>query len=104
MANEIVGVNKGDVADFVFSRGNESISGWVCTLKLKRFPADTALVSRVIAEEDGQWPGFLTTTETAALTVGVTYFMMGVLTNATTGEKETVENESRIHIEPEWAA
>lgn len=104
LANEIRGVNQGDVADFVFDRDGESISDWVCTLKVKQFPTDTSTVDREIEADNGEWPGFLTKTETAALTVGVTYSMIGVLTNATTGEKDTVENESRIHITADWDA
>ncbi len=105
MANEIRGTNKGDVADFTFSRGDESISGWVCTLKVKQFPTDTSLITpRVIAEDNGRWPGFLTTTETAALTVGVTYFLIAVLTETATGEKDTVDNDTRFSITADWGA
>ena len=90
--------------DFVFDRGDETISDWVCTIVLKQYPADTALVSRVIAPDNNKWPGFLTPLETAELTVGVTYFLTGDLVNATTGEQDQAQGDVRLSLEPDWVA
>lgn len=98
----IVPIRKSGSVPFVFDRGDESIEGWVCTIKVKQFDDDTALISRVITPADGVWSGFLTSTETAALTAGITYRLFGILTNATTDEAEQVE--TRFSLTASWAA
>ncbi len=97
-------MNSGESMDFVFSRGGLTISGWECTVKLKQYPADSALVDRVITPKDGEWPGFLTPAETAALTVGITYFLTAELVNASTGEIDQVDDDVRLSITADWAA
>jgi hypothetical protein len=97
---EIIG--KGDSLPFVFDRNGLDISGWICTLEVKQYPADVAIISRVITPTNGVWEGFLTSTETDTLTAGITYRMVAVLTNATTVEEEQVV--VRFFMRVSWAA
>lgn len=100
MGNEIRILRQGESLPFVFDRSGESIEGWVCTINVKVFADDTALISRVIAPVDRTWPGFLTSAETGALNVGI-YRLTGVLTNSTTDEEEQIP--IRFNITDTWA-
>jgi len=92
---------KGESVPFSFDRGAESITGWACLVEVKKLPADTALVSRVITASSGAWTGFLTSAETSALAVGL-YRLIAVLTNATTNEEEQVT--LRFNVTEPWAS
>lgn len=102
MANEQAIIQKGESLPFVFDRSGKPIEGWVCTLVVKRFPGDTALISRVIPPQGRRWPGFLTSTETNALAVLGQYRAIGLLVSATTGEQEQVP--VRFHLTEAWAS
>ena len=91
---------KGESLEFVFDRGDLSIAGWVCTIFWKKNKADSVVGTRVITPTDGEWSGFLTTTETASLPTGL-YYLTAKLTNATTLEEE--QHERRFNIVDEWA-
>ena len=86
--------------EFVFDRGDESIVDWVCTINVKKFKNDSSAITRVIAASDGTWPGFLTSTETDALSLGM-YRLIGVLTNSSTDEEEQVA--IRFNLVKKWA-
>ena len=88
MANHMQTVRQGRSLPFTFDRGGESLDGWVCTINVKRFPGDSADISRVIAADGLDWPGFLTATETAALGTLGTWMLLGVITNATEDRAE----------------
>ena len=98
----ILPIRKGESVPFEFDRGAETIDGWVCTIKVKQYDDDTAAISRAITPADGQWTGFLTSTETTTLAAGITYRLFAILTNATTDEAEQVE--SRFSLTASWAA
>lgn len=102
MVNKIAVRRKGASIPFEFDRDDESIDGWICTIKVKQFDDDTALISRVITPTDETWSGFLTATETDTLTAGITYRFFAILTNATTDEEEQIE--TRFHLTASWAA
>ncbi len=103
MSNPFAIVRKGESLDFVFDRGGDSIAGWICTIEVKTFPADTSVISpRVIAPIDGKWPGFLTSTETDTLEIG-DYRLIGKLTNATTDEEEQQTELNRVNVTDAWA-
>lgn len=95
-------VRKGGSLPFAFDRGEETIVGWTCTIKVKEYADDSATISRAITPLDGAWRGVLTSAETATLTAGKTYRLFAVLANATTLEEEQVE--SRFSITADWAA
>lgn len=98
-------IRKGESLPFCFSRDGESIADWICTIKVKQYPADTALIERIIAPSNTTrtWPGFLTATETAALAESSTspYTLVGILTNSATDE--TTEVPLRFNVVPTWA-
>ena len=93
-------IRKGESLPFEFDRGDESISGWVCTMQVRKFPGDAAAISRIIPPVGDTWPGFLTEPETSGLAVGL-YRLIGVLTNSTTDEEEQVP--LRFNITDSWA-
>ena len=95
-------IYSGESLPFCFDLDGDDISGWICTMIVKKFPADTATIERVIAAVGNAWPGFLTSTETAALTLNskTPYILAGILTNASTGEEEQVP--IRFSIAPSW--
>lgn len=99
-------IRQGESLPFVFDRGGESIDGYVCTIFVKQFPADTASITRVIASSTnsktgfGQWEGFLTQTETAALTEGL-WIINAKLLKSSTDEEEAIP--VRFQITVTWA-
>ena len=97
---KITVLRKGESLPFEFDRGDESIAGWVCTLQVRKYPGDSAAISRVIPPDGETWPGFLTQAETSALATGV-WRMIGVLTNSVTDEEEQVP--LRFNITDSWA-
>lgn len=97
---KIVGIQQGESLPFKFDRNGEDISGWTCVVEVKQFPGDTAPISRAITPTDNAWSGFLTSTETAALAVGLRY-LTATLTNATTDEKEQIPK--RFQVSKAWA-
>ena len=93
-------VHKGESLPFRFDRGDESIADWSCLIEIKKFTSSVASISRTILEADAGWPGFLTSTETAALATGL-YRLIGVLKNTTTDEEEQVL--LRFNMTESWA-
>lgn len=89
MASQMNTVRKGGSLPFVFNRDGESIDGWTCTIKVKKFPGDAASVSRVIESVDNEWPGYLTSTETDALTPNGEWMLFGEITNASEDREQT---------------
>ena len=88
MASQMQTVRKGRSLPFVFDRSGEDISGWICTIEVKQFPGDTPAITRVIEPDGREWPGFLTSTETAALDPIGEWMLIGVITNAAENRAE----------------
>jgi len=101
MGNPITLIKKGESLPFVFDRGGATIAGWVCTIKVAKYPDDTPAVDRVIVPTGEEWDGFLTPAETAALAATGLWRLLGVLTNASTGERESVP--VRFNLAEAWA-
>ena len=93
-------IRQGESYDFSFDRDGESISGWICTIYVKRYPDDAASITRVITPTDSVWSGFLTETETAAMPVSQ-QVLIAKLTNATTNEEEV--KTSKFYVVKSWA-
>lgn len=92
---------KGQDVPFTFDRDGATVTGWVCTIYVKEFKADTALISRVITlDGNNQWTGFLTSTETDTLSVPTLYRLIAVLTNSTTDEEEV--QTMRFQLNDAW--
>ena len=92
-------IRQGESLPFVFDRDGEDITGWTCLIEVKMFPDDTAIVSRTIIPEDGQWTGFLTQTETMGLAVGL-YYLTAQLSNVGTDEEE--QKPTRFQVAKAW--
>ena len=90
--------NQGESVDFVFDRGGQPIDGFICTIVVKEFAADAALIERVVEPDEGSasWSGFLTSTETGGLPIGTTYRFMAILANAATDEQDEIETRLSI--------
>lgn len=93
-------VRQGGTVSVAFDRGGESLSGWTCQLIIKKFPGSTPDVDRAITAVGGEWPTFITQTESALLDVAV-YYMIGKMANTTTDEEQQVE--LRLMVQPAWA-
>jgi hypothetical protein len=102
MSNAIEIIRKRESLDFIFDLGGEDISGWTCNINVKQYPDDTSLITRTIAPDatGKQWSGYITETESATLTEGVLYWLIGVLENATTDERRTVPK--RFQVSRQW--
>lgn len=95
----ITGIRQGGDLQFVFDRDGADVTGFVCLIEVKVFPDDTAIISRVIPAVGNEWPGFLTSTETATLEVGL-HFLIAKITNSTTDEERQVPE--RFDVKPKW--
>ena len=87
-------VRRGRSLSFVFDRDGQSISGYTCTIEVKRFNGAASEISRVIAPNGSEWPGFLTASETTALGDLGTWLLVGVITKDDTTEYQTI----RFHL------
>ncbi len=86
---------------FTFDRGDEDVDGWTCIIHVKEFKNDSSQISRTIELDDNnQWSGFVTSTETDALSLGM-YRLIAVLTDASTDEEEQVV--IRFNLVKKWA-
>lgn len=81
-------IQRGDSLPFVFDRDGETIDDWLCTIHVKEFPDDTALITQIVVPVNRTWPGLLTSTQINLLTGGKQYFLIGELVNSVTDEKE----------------
>jgi hypothetical protein len=93
-------IRAGESLPFSFDRSGASITGWTCQINVKNFPQDTAIIQRTIEPETSAgWTGFLTSTETAALSNGL-FYLIALLDNATTDEEEQVP--VRFQVSTPW--
>lgn len=99
--NALLSGQQGESINFKFDRGGESITGFVCTVKLKQFPDDTATVDREITGDSAteSFSDFLTATETADLDIGL-WWLIGTLVNATSDIQEEIPR--RLNITKSW--
>lgn len=102
MSGPITFIRKGGSLPFVFDRDGQSVDGWVCTIFVKEFKADTATITRVIAlDSNNQWSGYLTSAETDTLAAPTLYRLIAILTHPTNSEEEQVP--VRFQVNTEWA-
>lgn len=84
---------------FRFLREDLPINGYIARVILKRFPDDTAIIDRIITPVGNEWPDLLTSTDTSTLQTGL-HYLTGILTNATTDEREEIP--LRLNIGVTW--
>ncbi len=88
---------------FIFDRSGMSIQGWDLNIFVKQFPDGDTLIGPllILPTNDVIWEGFLTSTETSVLPPSASpYYLIGLMTNASTDEKE--EKELRFHVGKTW--
>lgn len=91
-------VPQGSTYDFSFALDGDTLSGFAYTLEAKQFPGDTAAISRAVTPgSDNVVDVTLTTTETAAMGVGLWY-----LTVKSVDSDETLHSVKRIQITKAW--
>jgi len=95
-------IRKGEGSlNIVFTRGGLPINGFTCTLSVKQFTSDTAVITRVLTPADNfTWSDLLTTTETEILQPGL-WHAFGVLKDVATGEGRGIASgDVRFMIQP----
>jgi len=96
-------IQSGESYDFITELNDEgSVSGWVCTIYLKKVPSDSStayLTPRVITASGNTWPGFLTQAETAALGTGLYYLIFNKVNSSTDEEETTMQ---RVRVTQNW--
>ncbi len=89
---------------FIFDRSGMSLSGWILNIFVKQFIDGPVLIGPIqIANTDPLfWEGYLTSTETSVLAPSAEspYYLIGLMTNAQTDEKQ--EDELRFHVGESW--
>jgi len=96
VGNSIAIIEAGQSLPFVFSRDDPT--GWTCTIKVLKNVGDTPSIERTITlDSNSLWSGHLTTTETAALAIGL-WRIQAVLTNSTEAELQT----HRFQVNEAW--
>lgn len=100
---KISSIKQGESLPFEFDLGGEELTGWVCVIFVKQYPSDIALIERTIPAEGRTWPGYLTSTETAALDPSSRnpYQLIGVLTNASDDQES--QEPIRFNVTEAWA-
>ena len=91
---------QGESVDFDFELPDGADNtDYICTVNVLQKPGDTPTISRVIDASGNSWPGFLTSTETSSLAVGI-WYMLAEMVNSTTDER--VVDQSRFIIKTAW--
>lgn len=100
--NALITGQQAESIKFKFDRDGESITGFVCTITLKQFAEDSSVVTRIIPPDtaDQSFPGFLTSTETTGLAIGL-WWLTGTLVNAVSNMQEQIPR--RLNITKKWA-
>ena len=100
MSNAVTIIKKGEDLPFSFDLAGAAITGWTCVIEVMKFPGNTAQISRTITPTGKVWEGFLTATETAALTPIGMYRIIGKLVNTTTDEAKA--DPVRFNLTDAW--
>lgn len=98
----VIQIKRGEDLDFSFSRQGLSLEGFICTIFVKQYPPDAPTITREIAinsENPLIWSGFLSSTETKGLIVGL-WWITGIITNS--GTDEEAQDPIRFQVSPSW--
>lgn len=105
---KILLARQGESIPFTFARDttlsdDHIVSNWTLTIFVKKYPSDAAIIDREIqptGTNSDIWQGFLTKTETAALSTGL-YRLIGKLINNVNDEEQQIP--LRFNISNAWA-
>ncbi len=99
LGGKTTNVFAGESVYFVLGLPEEDPNRWTAIISVKNYPGDVEFINREILPSGTAWIGFLTSTETAALTTG-TYYLTGTLTN--NQDNRVVEQSYRFKIASGW--
>jgi len=103
MSNEITVVREGESLPFSFDLDGASLSGYVLTITVKQFAADSTLITaRIIAATGTKWTGFLTSTEIDSLANNTTFRLIGTAVHAGDDKEIQFVDDNRFTITPTW--
>lgn len=91
-------IRQGDDLEFSFDLGGDDISGWICTMVVKESEEGPDLIQRVIPPQGNEWPGYLTSTETALFNLG-DHLLIGTLDNAGTDQNRQINKRFQVTAE-----
>ncbi len=102
---KIASVREDGSLPFIFDRSGLDLAGWTLNVFVKQFPEGDVLIAPRLVEPTDQlvWEGYLTSTETSVLppNTGTPYYLIGLMTNPSTDEKE--EDVLRFHVGTRWS-
>lgn len=103
MSNQMGTFRQGEDISFQFDLSGEPLDDWICTILVKQYPGDTAPINRQIPAVGRVFPGYLTSTETAALNVSSDspWTITALMVNATEIRQRQVTK--RFHLAPAFA-
>jgi hypothetical protein len=99
-------IRAGESLPFTFSLDVDDPDQYICTITARQYPDDAATIDRVVASsidpKTGKtiWTGFLTSTETSTLAVGL-WILNANLDDATDVERSCIP--VRFHVAPNWS-
>lgn len=104
MLNALIIIQSGESLPFKFDRGGESIENWTCKILVKQKFQDPSEITRIIpSDDDRAFSGFLTSTETTNLPNEGLWYLIGVLVNISTDEKEEIRVRFTVSLTADTA-
>jgi len=101
MTNALEGITKGSSLPFSFNRDGLPVDGYTCQIQVKQKTGDEAIIDRLITSEDNlTFPGFLKSSETILLDVGL-WYLTAKLSNVSTNEREEIP--VRFDVSETWS-
>jgi hypothetical protein len=98
----IISIRMGEDLEFSFSRQGLPLTGLICTIFVKQYPKDSPAITREIPINPQNpliWSGQLSSTETAALKVGL-WWIVGIITDDESDEE--AQDPIRFQVSPSW--
>ncbi len=91
-------IRQGESLPFIFDLGGAPIDGWVCTILVHKFFADSPAIKRVVAPKGRSWPGFLTESETLGLDQNSKslWHLTGLLVNDDTDQEIQIDRPFHV--------
>lgn len=95
-------IKKGESLVFDFDIGDTPVDNYSCTITAKQYPEDEPSINRTVSiDSSGSWSGYLTSTETSKLAVGM-WILNARIVNSVTNEQ--VDIPVRFQVSPSWTS